>query len=386
MDSVREVKGATSGVGRERDLTLTMESRPHAEELGEQLRRERLLDIQARIAPYRRTAFAVLALALVAAGPWQGWWWLIPLGCAAAAFAFTDWLLPRSAHPERVAAAGWAIAPLMIAVSVALTGAATSPALAWFALPAITLVTRFEHTGVWIGAAYIGALLLGSTFALEPAVVLDDPTYLIFTFALIAGAMAFAAAVIDSDRDHRNSTLFDPLTGLLNRAALAQHVADLRSAPNSITPGRLGLLIADLDHFKRINDEHGHATGDAVLCDVAYAIRGALRSLDSAYRLGGEEFLILLPDASVEGVLNVGERLRAAVRECSRPEVAVSISLGGAVDDVEGLDFSALSARADAALYEAKHAGRDRVRVRTAADPAPAAAGPRPGYALELQP
>jgi diguanylate cyclase (GGDEF)-like protein len=365
---------------------LAAEGKAHADELGEQLRRERLLDIQARIAPYRRTAFAALALALLAAGPWQGWWWLIPLGCAAAAFAFTDWLLPRSAHPARVAAAGWAIAPLMIAVSVALTGAAESPALAWFALPAITLITRFERTGVWIGAAYIGVLVLASTLALEPAVVLDDPTYLIFTGALIVAAMAFAAAVIDSDREHRNSTLFDPLTGLLNRAALAQHVEDLGRGPEAIAPRRLGLLMADLDHFKRVNDERGHAAGDAVLCDVAYALRGALRSLDAAYRLGGEEFLILLPDADAEGVLRVGERLRTAVRACSRPGLEISISLGGAVDDVEGLDFSALSATADAALYEAKRSGRDCVRVRTAASPAPTATAAHPPHALQLQP
>jgi hypothetical protein len=113
-----------------RDLT--------GESLADQLSRERLLDMEARLGPVRRQAFAVLALALIAAGPWVGFEFLVPLFVALAGFAIADRRLRRSPRPERWAA-GWALAPLIIAISAALTGAAESPALMWLALPVTTL-------------------------------------------------------------------------------------------------------------------------------------------------------------------------------------------------------------------------------------------------------
>src|SRR5436190_1749567 len=106
------------------------------ERLPAELRRERLVDIERRLARHRRVAFVVLAIGLLASGPWLGWWWLLPLGVAAVAFAVTDRLVETSTHPFKWAAAGWAVSPLMIAVSVALTGGPDGPAVGWFALPA----------------------------------------------------------------------------------------------------------------------------------------------------------------------------------------------------------------------------------------------------------
>ncbi len=311
------------------------------------------------MAPFRRRAFAALAVTLVLAGPWEGWWWIAPLAAALGAFAVVDRRIADSSHPARWMAAGWAVSPLLIAISVALTGASASPAMPWFALPAITLAMRFEMRGVIIGSFYIAVLLVASTFGIHPQGVIDDPTLLIFTTGLVVGALFLSGAVVQSDRDHRQSTVVDPLTGLLNRAALAQKVDDLKPLRNA--DRSLGLLIGDLDHFKQINDEHGHATGDAVLCDVAYAIAGALRSFDVAYRIGGEEFLVILPDADEPGVEMVAERLRIEVGRCSRPGVRVSMSFGGVSGPYDGADFGSLSAAADKALYEAKRAGRDRV-------------------------
>ena len=129
----------------------------------DQLRRERLLDLEKRIQPYRRAAFAVLALALVASGPWEGWWWLLPLGGALAAFSVGDRLCARSPRPERWVAASWAVSPLMIALSVALTGDLHSPAIGWFALPVVTLASRFEVRGIVVGIAYNSTLLILAT-------------------------------------------------------------------------------------------------------------------------------------------------------------------------------------------------------------------------------
>ncbi len=311
------------------------------------------------MAPFRRRAFAVLGASLVIAGPWLGYWWIVPLAAALAAFAVVDRKIADSDHPDRWMAAGWAVSPLMIAISVALTGANASPATGWFALPAITLGMRFERRGVTVGAIYLFVLMFFSLYVANPSAVTDDPTTLVFTGGLTLAALLLSGAVVESDRDHRHSSIVDPLTGLLNRAALAQKVDDLKPLRNE--DRCLGLLIGDLDHFKEINDRHGHAAGDAVLRDVAYAIAGALRSFDVAYRIGGEEFLILLPDADDSGVKMVAERLREEVHACSRHGLQISMSFGGVSGAYDGADFSALSAAADKALYEAKRAGRDRL-------------------------
>jgi len=331
-------------------------------DLSAQLRRERLLDIESRLSRHRLVAFAVLAAALLLAGPWLGWWWLVPLAGAAAAFGIADRRLATSRHPDLWVAAGWVVSPLMIAISVALTGAAESPAVPWFALPALTLAARFERRGIVLGAGYLFALMGFATVALEPTATADDPTGLIFAVALTLGAMILSAAVVQSDREHRRSAVIDPLTGLLNRAALAQRVAELEQQSVAASEGgRIGVLVGDLDHFKRINDEHGHTVGDEVLRDAAYAMRGALRAFDLIYRIGGEEFLILLPGAQCDDALRIAERLRESVAACSRPGMPVSMSFGAATHSGEQLDFSSLYAEADAALYRAKRQGRDRV-------------------------
>ena len=338
---------------------------PH-DEVPRQLRRERLLDMELRLARHRRSAFLVLAAGLVATGPWVGWWWLVPLAAAGLAFGVADRFLKRSARPERWAAAAWAVSPLMIAVSVALTGAADSPATSWFALPAVTLMTRFERRGVFAGMAYLVALILGSTVAIDPGAVLEYPPLAISPMVLTIACVLLAGAVVQSDREHRREAVIDPLTGLLNRTALAQRFAELghRDALDA-TP--VSLLLGDLDHFKRINDEHGHAVGDAVLRDAAYAMRSALRALDLVYRVGGEEFLVVLPGASAEEAMEVGERLREAVAGCSRPGIPVTMSFGVATGIGPSGDPAALFASADVALYSAKRDGRDRVRAATGA-------------------
>ena len=114
------------------------------------------------------------------------------------------------------------------------------------------------------------------------------------TLTLIVSVMALSVALMRSDLEHRSEAAIDPLTGMLNRGALDTRVAELEAQARR-TPQPVALLVADLDHFKAINDERGHAVGDAVLAEVAERFRGELRAYDLAYRLGGEEFLVLLP-------------------------------------------------------------------------------------------
>ena len=330
-------------------------------ELAAQLRHERLVDMEARLGVYRRRAFAVLALALIASGPWIGFWFLIPLAAALIASTVADRLVRTRKHAHRWAGVGWGISGTMIAVSVALTGAADSPAVMWLALPAVTLGARFELRGVLLGVAFLIALMLVSTIGLDPQAVWDRPDRLIFPIALVITAAIFSGAAQASDREHRREAVLDPLTGLLNRSAMLNRFEELEQLAGHGEHASLGLLVADLDHFKQVNDEHGHPAGDAVLKDVAYAMRKALRAFDLVYRVGGEEFVVLLPGADLERTMDVGERLREAVAECRTGDIAVTMSLGAAAARGGGVRFIDLYGAADAALYAAKRGGRDRV-------------------------
>jgi diguanylate cyclase (GGDEF)-like protein len=341
-----------------------------ATDLGSQLRRERLLDMEGRVAKVRRRALAVLALSLIASGPWTGYRFLIPLAAAGAAFALTDRMLRTATRPERWAALGWGISPLAIAVSVALTGGANGPALCWFALPVVTLGARFETRGVRAGVAWTLALLFAAGFAVDSAAVLDDPTRLIAAASLVVAVAILTDATAQSEREHRRGAVMDPLTGLLNRSALAQRFDELEQQAHQHGDAPLGFLIADIDHFKAVNDEYGHPAGDAVLKDAAYEMRKALRAFDLIYRVGGEEFVVLLPGADLAKTVEVGECLRAAVAEAAPNGIRVTLSAGAAAATGRDVRFAELYAEADAALLRAKRGGRDRVEAAAALTPA----------------
>lgn len=329
----------------------------------DEARRERLLDMEVRLRPYRFACFAILALALASAGAEFGWWWVVPLLAALGGFAVADSFMGSSAHPAIWVATAWGILPLLLADAVVVTGGATSPVLMWFALPAVTLGARFSTRGVAIGTAYILALLLGSTLGLDPASASAHRQEVVAAVALVLSTVILSGALVESDRAHRRRSTLDPLTGLFNRNALEQRLAELDGQPGDKKGSSHALLLCDLDHFKRVNDQLGHAAGDAVLQDVAHTMRSALRAGDSIYRIGGEEILVVLPGATKDDAFGVGERLRLAVRDRRPAGVAMTISVGVAVSRPGPLDTDQLVGLADEALYSAKAAGRDRVMV-----------------------
>jgi diguanylate cyclase (GGDEF)-like protein len=148
---------------------------------------------------------------------------------------------------------------------------------------------------------------------------------------------------------------------MLNRSALSIRIAELEQQ-SRITGEPIALVVGDIDRFKDINDEHGHTAGDAVLQDLAYELRKTLRAFDLVYRLGGEEFLVVLPGAEPEAAEALAERLREAV--AARPiggfEMTMSFGVAASHPD-EPFVYEEVFARADGALYEAKSAGRNRV-------------------------
>ncbi len=156
----------------------------------------------------------------------------------------------------------------------------------------------------------------------------------------------------------------DRLTGVINRGAIISHLEqEIERAQRE--GGLLGLGMLDIDHFKKVNDVHGHAAGDEVLREVVRRSVSVLRRYDVFGRVGGEEFLVVVPGADARELEEVLQRIRQAIAKTpiavAGREIAVTVSLGGATRAGDSADE--LIARADDALYAAKVAGRDRVSM-----------------------
>ncbi|MEP6907251.1 MAG: GGDEF domain-containing protein [Pseudoxanthomonas sp.] len=163
----------------------------------------------------------------------------------------------------------------------------------------------------------------------------------------------------------RLSALFDPLTGALNRRGLN---SELRTRATSAAAGKpLSVIVMDLDNFKAINDLHGHETGDEALEGFSETVRACIRKEDLFARMGGEEFVVVLPDTDAETARNLAERIRMEVQALRFTSqglpVRITVSAGVGVSP-QPQDFPALMRTADLALYDAKRQGRNQVQVR----------------------
>ncbi len=171
---------------------------------------------------------------------------------------------------------------------------------------------------------------------------------------------------------HRHEQLYeqatrDSLTGLWNRIAAIQ-ILDREIARAARSDSSIAVIMADLDHFKQVNDTHGHLAGDAVLREAAHRMSSVLRKYDSIGRYGGEEFLIVVPACHFAGSLTVAERLRDAVSRqpfhTAGENHRTTCSFGLAwCDRAEDIDANRLLREADTALYLAKRNGRNRVEA-----------------------
>jgi diguanylate cyclase (GGDEF)-like protein len=326
--------------------------------------RERMLDMEERVRPVRQRAFAILALALIGCGPWLGWWPALFLIPAAAFFATADALMPKVARPEYLMFTAWIASGLVIGSAVALSGGPNTPTLSWLALPVITLSSRFSMRGVVAGVLVTLVILLTVAFGVDAHAIVNNPVLVIAPFALVICVATLSTPLMRSDIEHRSDAVVDQLTGMLNRKALSARTNEL--AQQSLFTGEpIGVIVGDLDHFKTVNDTHGHATGDVVLKEVAYLLRKQLRAFDLAYRLGGEEFLILMPGSNVERSAELAERLREGVSaDPVAAGVRITMSFGvGASQRGEAFDYAKVFATADEALYRAKDSGRDQVCI-----------------------
>ena len=209
---------------------------------------------------------------------------------------------------------------------------------------------------------------MAATIGATPAAFADDPRLPLATLATLITAGGMVHQLMRSDVHHRSRAVLDPLTGLLNRASLAERFAELREQALR-TEGRLAMVVCDLDRFKQVNDTHGHQVGDAVLQSAAYEMRRSLRNFDLMYRLGGEEFLVLLPGAGIDEASATAERMRAAVAARPAEGVPVSVSFGVSAAEGDDMELDRMLEAADTALLAAKRTGRDRVVRRPLAMP-----------------
>ncbi|ALG89380.1 MULTISPECIES: diguanylate cyclase [Actibacterium] len=175
-----------------------------------------------------------------------------------------------------------------------------------------------------------------------------------------------------SVKDGLRLAVTDPLTGLFNRRYALPHLARIVSRAGE-TRRPCAVMLLDMDRFKQVNDRHGHAAGDAVLEQVARLLSAELRAVDLVARIGGEEFLIALPETSLEIATATAERLRLQIGETpvllpgGKGVISVSVSIGLTLCDRPGCAVDVLMEEADAALYAAKADGRNKVTIRNSA-------------------
>lgn len=279
--------------------------------------------------------------------------------------------LARRRQPTRLLMHLWTmISTLLTIVAAIADGGLTSPLLLILFVPlgltAMALRARpmVGHSALAL-AGLIVAGLVTDTFSLGTVVLYAA---CLGSLVMVGVGLANNTRRLTRRLEEANDELAelsrrDPLTGCLNHRAFYEEV-DRALARSERTGNPVSLVVLDVDHFKAVNDEHGHPTGDTVLVALSEALRRRSRAADVVGRTGGEEFAVLLPDTSLRAATTMVERLRCAVAEADTP-VPVTVSAGLAAFPEHARGSSRLVHVADDALYEAKACGRDTLVIAT---------------------
>ncbi len=248
---------------------------------------------------------------------------------------------------------------ILCAVGVVATVSVIGTKQLFWAYPAV--IVAFYLLKPLEAVALVSLLLAALTPSLLENV--DPIQSVVFAITIVVmGAFAYGFSSVTNSQQAMLAQLAtrDPLTGTGNRRALETKLDELVEVhARYATPA--SLLIIDLDHFKAVNDAHGHAKGDEILCRVAEIVNLRIRVTDSLYRIGGEEFVVVLDGRTIDEAVRLAEQLRTLVEANElAPDRSVTISLGVA-ELQAGEDCGDWLARADEALYGAKDAGRNRI-------------------------
>jgi diguanylate cyclase (GGDEF)-like protein len=221
-----------------------------------------------------------------------------------------------------------------------------------------------------------GAMMLSSIGPVIPAIIyarqpllyvlfLQMPLYFVAMIAATFRLNKMLVAVMHSKRRSEDLARHDPLTGVRNRAGFVDAI-DAKLADGSGSQS-FALLYLDLDHFKPVNDNFGHAAGDSVLRTIARSLRDVLPAADAIARIGGDEFVVLTCDVTADEAVAIAERIisviTAPITLADGNSVTIGVSIGVAISPDHGSDAETLLALADAALYEAKSSGKSCCRV-----------------------
>jgi diguanylate cyclase (GGDEF)-like protein/putative nucleotidyltransferase with HDIG domain len=245
--------------------------------------------------------------------------------------------------------------------------------IAFFAFYFFSLPAALIHLGVVAGAFAIELAARDLSFTPVAGWLATVGTLLLAGLAVAAIRDRLTALIEGLTNDARR----DPLTELLNRRGF-EEVFDVELERARRTESPLSLVVADLDHFKELNDEQGHGAGDDALREVGRAIDTAKRSFDSGARVGGEEFALLAPNSNEHGAYMLAERIRGDIeRAFARAPVKLRASFGIATFPLHGQSAEALLRAADQALYAAKRLGRNRSVISSAEVPGILARAPR---------
>ena len=257
-----------------------------------ELDRERLVATVSGVGPARALMFVVLAFVVAGSASEIGWWPFAVLIASAVLSIYLYRDLERRRRPEYWAISGWLATQLPLAVGIAITGGARSPALSWLAISVVSLVARFSRLTIRVGMGFLFLLLGAVTVGVDPAWTIAHPASTLGCGGLLFSVWVFAEALLRSDLEHRDH---DKVTGLPNQAKFADHL-HLALRRRERRGGTISVLAVDLDGFRLANDSLGTRAGDQLLRHAGARIARAAVSAEMVARRSADEFLILLTD------------------------------------------------------------------------------------------
>jgi diguanylate cyclase (GGDEF)-like protein len=340
--------------------------------------RMRLTEMSPGVRRSRLLAGLFCGIGVIVMGPWIGWWPLAVFASVPGPLVVLDRFLVRASRPERLVAASITFHTTIILVGIGITGGVRSPLLPWVAIPVVTAAARFRLPVFLVGAALATAGLIAAAAIADPHALGDNPAPLIAVVVLLGSLVASQQPVLAAELRWRNDAVLDPLTGLLNRQGLQRRFVEVAEQAR-VSNRPVSVALIDIDGFKALNDEHGHARGDSALKDVSYALRKELRAFELLYRIGGDELLLILPGTEVGAATLLAQQAGAAIEGCSTsggPHLTASIGVASALGDA--IQFQPMYELADQALYAAKRSGRNCVAFIPDDSLQPVLAGPAP--------
>jgi len=299
-------------------------------------------------------SIAVLGTARIGA---NGWWFALTMSMPLIAIGLRKIVLDRWLGIRAGAAFMVTATAVAAASSTILDGGMASPGFYWGGIVAMLGMALFPESRSMLA---LGGLITIAVTTADALMGQSINVYEFFgAFILAVATPATVERIVGLERLHRARSVIDPLTGCLNRRALDHRATEIEERSQQV-PMTVAVINADIDHFKQVNDRHGHDAGDRVLAEVAYELRKGVDHFDSVFRAGGEEFVVVLSSGQTIDPVALAERLRVAIEGIEVDGIGVTSSFGVATGQ-SPVVMSEVFRLADHRLYEAKAAGRNLV-------------------------